>query len=105
MLIGLAVERPITRQDLDLKAYPGDSWLTGVKSEQVQGTLAEAVINFTPFRWLPGHLQAFLFGAASLFAMPSITDSKDAIQTLASEAMHFRRGIREYVLRTIYTRC
>lgn len=61
----------------------------------MQGTLAEAVINFTPFRWLPGRLQAFLFAAASLFAMPSITDEKDAIKTFSSEAMHFRRGIRE----------
>lgn len=30
-----SLERPITPQDRELNAYPGDSWLNGVKSQQV----------------------------------------------------------------------
>ena len=56
------------------------------------------MINYTPFRLLSGHLQAYLFAAASLFALPDVKDPNDAIKTFASEAIHFRRGIRKNFL-------
>lgn len=53
-------------------------------------------MNYTPFRWLPGRLQAFIFGAASLFVMPDVKEPTKAIKTFQSEALHFRRGIRMF---------
>ncbi|CAL1712310.1 unnamed protein product [Somion occarium] len=88
--------RPITPDELNLEAYPGDSWLDGVKSQQIQATLAEALVNYTPFRWLSGRHQAFLLGGASLFALPNVTEEKDIIKTFVSEALHFRRGIQNF---------
>ena len=115
------LERPVTNSDVDVSAYPGDGLLDGVKSQQVpssfrstlfirahhvqtkvQATLAEALIDFTPFRWLSGRAQAFTLGSASLLALPDITDASKAIRTFQSEAEHFRRGIRTFISR-IYT--
>ncbi|GJE93850.1 FAD-binding domain-containing protein [Phanerochaete sordida] len=89
-------KRPATDKDVNLQAYPGDGLLDGVKSQQIQETLAETLVNFLPFIALPGRLQAFLFGAAGLLALPSITDPAQAIRTLQSEAEHFRRGIQNF---------
>lgn len=89
-------KRPATEKDVDLKAYPGDGLLDGVKSQQIQETLAETLVNFPPYQALPGRLQAFSFGAAGMLALPSITDPAQAIRTSQSEAEHFRRGIQNF---------
>lgn len=66
-----------------------------MSSRQVQATLAEALVDYTPFRWLSGRAQAYALGATSLFALPDVTDPSKAIKTFQSEAEHFRRGIRK----------
>ncbi|ELU37650.1 cholesterol oxidase, substrate-binding domain-containing protein [Rhizoctonia solani AG-1 IA] len=60
-----------------------------------QGWLAEQIVNTDIFRSLSGRVQALLMGQVTLGAMPHIPDPKKAIRTLTSEALHFRRGIRE----------
>jgi len=89
-------KRFVTDEDVNLSAYPGDGILNGVKSQQVQATLAETTVNYTPFRWLSGRAQAFILGLTSLLALPSITDQSQAIRTFQSEAQHFRRGIQNF---------
>ena len=44
-------------------------------------------------------MQAWLFGVATMAVMPNITDPKKAIKTYVSEALHFRRGIREWLIK------
>ena len=63
-------------------------------TSKVEETLAETLVEYKPFSWLSGRLQAFALGAASMIALPNITDKSNAIKTLQSEAEHFRRGIR-----------
>ncbi|KAH6903835.1 hypothetical protein BKA70DRAFT_1110157 [Coprinopsis sp. MPI-PUGE-AT-0042] len=89
-------KRDITPDDRSIQAYPGDGLLDGVKSQQVQASLAEALVDYTPFRWLSGRLQAYTMGLASLLALPNVTQQKDAIKTFQSEAEHFRRGIQNF---------
>ncbi|CAE7197879.1 unnamed protein product [Rhizoctonia solani] len=59
-----------------------------------QGWLAEQVINTELFGSLSGRIQAFLFGQITLGAMPHVPEPENAIRTLTSEAIHFRRGIQ-----------
>ncbi|CAE6465741.1 unnamed protein product [Rhizoctonia solani] len=59
-----------------------------------QGWLAEQIINTELFGSLSGRMQAFLFGQVTLGAMPNIPEPQNAIRTLTSEALHFRRGIQ-----------
>ncbi|KAL5638994.1 hypothetical protein ACGC1H_003387 [Rhizoctonia solani] len=59
-----------------------------------QGWLAEQVINTELFGSLSGRIQAFLFGQITLGAMPHIPEPQNAVRTLTSEAIHFRRGIQ-----------
>ncbi|TFY63527.1 hypothetical protein EVJ58_g3204 [Rhodofomes roseus] len=87
---------PMTPRDGDLKPYPGDGWLDGVKSQEIQETAAQVVTSFFLWKDLPGYMQAWLFGVASMAAMPNITDPKKAIKTYVSEALHFRRGIQNF---------
>ncbi|PVG01447.1 hypothetical protein CPB86DRAFT_837017 [Serendipita vermifera] len=39
---------------------------------------------------------AWLFGQGAMMALPNITDDKDAIYALVSEALHFRRGTQNF---------
>ncbi|GJE93853.1 FAD-binding domain-containing protein [Phanerochaete sordida] len=89
-------KRYATDSDVNRKAYPGDGLLNGVKSQEIQATIAEALVNSIPFRLLSGKKQALLSGAACMRALPSITDPSQAIRTLQSEAEHFRRGIQNF---------
>lgn len=45
---------------------------------------------------LGGYQQAFLFGLATLAALPNVTEPNDKISTYVSEALHFRRGIQNF---------
>ncbi|KAH9914605.1 uncharacterized protein B0H18DRAFT_1044638 [Fomitopsis serialis] len=87
---------PMTPKDGNLDPYPGDSWFDGVKSQELQSTAAEVVTSFFLWKDVPGYMQAWLFGVASMAAMPNITDPKKAIKTYVSEAVHFRRGIQNF---------
>ena len=69
---------------------------------QLQNYIAELIINWEPWKRIPGHLQAFFFGLIAMVSMPNISDPKDSIKTYASEALHFRRGIRECVIRELW---
>ena len=103
--------------DIDVKAYPGEEgteiqqvragihFLSLLLTEhlQVEETLAQTLIYYQPFNLLPGHLQAYAFGAASMIALPNITEKANAIKTLQSEAEHFRRGIRTHAFVPTHT--
>ncbi|KZT00933.1 uncharacterized protein LAESUDRAFT_739389 [Laetiporus sulphureus 93-53] len=88
--------RDMTPQDAHLQAYPGNNWLTGVKSQELQETVAQEITSFFLWKDLPGYMQAWLFGLATMAVLPNITDPKNAIETYVSEALHFRRGIQNF---------
>ncbi|KAJ3559693.1 hypothetical protein NM688_g180 [Phlebia brevispora] len=89
-------KRPPNSHDVNLKAYPQEDGLNGVKSQQVQATLAEEITSCPLFEDLKGHMQAYVLSLGSMLALPDIKDSKDAIKTYVSEALHFRRGIQNF---------
>jgi hypothetical protein len=66
-------------------------------SSQLENHLAEIINNWGPWQKVPGHLQAFFFGLMAMITLPHVPDLKNPIKTYASEALHFRRGIREFV--------
>ncbi|KAF8594751.1 hypothetical protein BDV93DRAFT_577501 [Ceratobasidium sp. AG-I] len=61
---------------------------------QVQGWAAETLVNSAPFKWLSGKHQTQLTSWFALKQMPDLPKPEDAIKTLVSEALHFRRGIQ-----------
>lgn len=64
-------------------------------ASQLENHLAEIINNWGPWQKVPGHLQAFFFGLIAMISLPHEPDPKKPIKTYASEALHFRRGIRE----------
>jgi hypothetical protein len=68
---------------------------------QSQSWLAEQVVTSWAFKLLSGRLQALLLANTTLSLMPDVPNPQNAIQTLLSEAQHFRRGIRECLLLNI----
>lgn len=60
-------------------------------------------MNWWAWKDLGGYQQAFLFGLATLAALPNISDSSEKVPTYVSEALHFRRGIRERISLTCLT--
>ncbi|EIN04699.1 hypothetical protein PUNSTDRAFT_146346 [Punctularia strigosozonata HHB-11173 SS5] len=89
-------KRAMTDQDLDLPEYPGSNLLTGVKAQQLESSLAEAITNWAPWSWLDGQKQAYVFGLSAMVGLPNVTKPEDTIQTYVSEALHFRRGIQNF---------
>ena len=65
---------------------------------KLQETAAQVITSLFLWKDLPGYMQAWLFGVATMAVMPNITDPKKAIKAYVSEALHFRRGIREYYM-------
>jgi hypothetical protein len=63
---------------------------------QMEGWAAETLINTWGFKHLKPAWQTALLAKIALKAMPDLPNPEDAIKTLVSEAIHFRRGIREY---------
>ncbi|CAE6497565.1 unnamed protein product [Rhizoctonia solani] len=72
-----------------LEPYP--SPLEALK-QWTEGWLAEQVVSSKAFAWLPGWAQMSLLANLCLFMMPDLPDPGQAIQTILSEAIHFRRG-------------
>ena len=64
---------------------------------QFQGWAAETLINSKPFQWLSAYHQTEIIAGLALSQMPDLPKPKDAINTLVSEALHFRRGIRKSI--------
>lgn len=62
---------------------------------QLENHLAETIVNWGPWQKIPGHLQAYFFGLIAMVTLPNVPDPKKPLKTYASEALHFRRGIRE----------
>ncbi|KAB5590260.1 Substrate-binding domain cholesterol oxidase [Ceratobasidium theobromae] len=60
-----------------------------------EGWAAEKLINSWAFQHLLSPKdQTLLLAKTALFTMPNIPDPKNAIKTLLSEALHFRRGVQ-----------
>jgi len=79
--------------DRHLSAYPDpvNVWL-----QQQEETAAECLVNSYLWNLLEPSQQAWLFGLATIAALPDIRDPKDTIKTYISEALHFRRGIQNF---------
>ncbi|CAE6418865.1 unnamed protein product [Rhizoctonia solani] len=73
----------------DLKPYPSP---VDALRQWTEGWLAQKVVSSKPFSWLPGLAQTLFLGNTALHMMPDVPDPGKAIQTLLSEALHFRRG-------------
>ncbi|KAJ3559702.1 hypothetical protein NM688_g179 [Phlebia brevispora] len=89
-------KRPPGPNDTSTKAYPQVDGVNGVRSQQVQATLAEVLVNCPLFKGLKGYMQAYVLGLGGMLALPDIQNPKDAIKTYTSEALHFRRGIQNF---------
>lgn len=81
--------------DMNLPPYPGNGYFTGVEAQEAEGRIAQAIVNCPGWKLLSGRQQAYLFGVASMLALPNVTSRVEVITTYVSEALHFRRGIRE----------
>jgi hypothetical protein len=62
---------------------------------QLQGTITQLVTSYTPWKWLPGYLQAYALGLAATAALPNVTKPSETIRAYLSDGLHFRRGIRK----------
>lgn len=59
-----------------------------------QGWAAQVLISSKPFKWLSGWSQTFLLAHTALSQLPDLPKPEHAINTLVSEALHFRRGVQ-----------
>jgi len=90
------LEKLVTSSDINVDNYPDDVGLDSVAAQQLQGSLAQTIVEFPPFQWLSGQLQATILAKSAMLLLPDIHDRSKAIKTLVSEALHFRRGIQNY---------
>ncbi|KAF8341453.1 uncharacterized protein EI90DRAFT_3034007 [Cantharellus anzutake] len=88
-------KRPFQSEDASIKTYPDDNFFTGASSQQVQETIAELITSWKHWAEVSGYHQAYWFGLATMATLPNVTDGKP-IETLLSDALHFRRGIQNF---------
>jgi len=71
----------------DAVDYPSveETWM-----QQLENSLAELLIDFKPFQWLPADVQAKLLAKSAMAVLPTDT----TIVAPLIDALHFRRGVR-----------
>lgn len=85
-------KEPADQKTLDkLKPYPSH---TDAIAQWLQEWAAQTFINTEIFKLMSPKTQTCVISWFALKAMPDLPKPKDAIRTLVSEALHFRRGIQ-----------
>ncbi|KAH7096166.1 FAD-binding domain-containing protein [Auriculariales sp. MPI-PUGE-AT-0066] len=86
--------RPLTDADKDLPTYPQFGIAEGDFASQ--GAAAALADNIAKIDSLPGRLQTYAFGLASLAGLPNIRPGTKPMTTRTSEAVHFRGGSQTF---------